>query len=85
MNLSVGGTIFFASALMTIARSGRIVPLRFYDDPSLLTPVGVTIELLRHQSQTTNRPVSEAADQIEEHFLLDGPARFGFELVRGME
>jgi hypothetical protein len=82
MRLNVGGSSFLASALMSIARTGRLMRFSFYDDPALLTPIGVTIELLSHQANRKNRPAAEVAGEIERHFLVDGPARFGFELRR---
>lgn len=82
MRLDVGGSSFLASALMSIARTGRFMRFSFYDDPGLLTPIGVTIELLRHQANRKNRPAAEVAGEIERHFLVDGPARFGFEIRR---
>jgi hypothetical protein len=82
LRFSVSGASFLATALVSIARSGRLMRLSFYDDPGLLTPIGLTIELLRHQSNHRNYGASESADEIERHFLLDGPARFGFEIGR---
>jgi hypothetical protein len=82
MRLDVGGSSFLASSLMTIARTGRLMRFSFYDDPGLLTPIGVTIELLRHQANRKNQSAVEVAGEIERHFLVDGPARFGFEISR---
>jgi hypothetical protein len=82
MRLDVAGSSFLASSLLSITRTGRLMRFSFYDDPGLLTPIGVTIELLRHQANRKNRPAAEVAGEIERHFLVDGPARFGFELRR---
>jgi len=82
MSKNVAGASLFASTLLSIAREGRVMPLRFYDDPPSLTPIGVAIELLRFQAKTDDTGMSRIADEIEGHFILDGPARFGFELSR---
>jgi hypothetical protein len=79
---SPGEVNLVASTLMAIARQERIMPLRFYDEPELLRPVGICIELLRHQAKRDNHAIAPIADAIEGHFILDGPARFGFQLTR---
>ena len=71
-----------ASTLLRIARQGRVMPLAFYDNPSLLAPVGLCIELLRYQAKRKDPSIIAIADAIEGHFILDGPARFGFQLAR---
>jgi hypothetical protein len=82
MTREVGEASLVASTLMAIAREARVMPLSFYDDPYQLTPLGLTIALLRERSKVAGSAVSEIADEIEGHFILDGPARFGFQLAR---
>ena len=71
-----------ASTLLGIARQERVMPLAFYDDPILLAPVGLSIELLRYQAKRKDPSIISIADAIEGHFILDGPARFGFQIAR---
>ncbi len=82
MGRNVGETSLLATTLMSISRYGRVMSLSFYDKPDLITPVGVTVELLRLQSSRGDHLLSEVADTIEDHFILDSPARFGFQLAR---
>ena len=70
------------STLLGIARQGRVMPLAFYDEPTRLAPVGISIELLRYQAMRKDPSIQSIADDIEGHFILDGPARFGFQLTR---
>ena len=74
-----------ASTLLGMARQRRVMPLSFYDEPKLLATIGACIERMR-LSATANRPAMVSiADEIEGHFILDGPARFGFQLTRSRE
>lgn len=79
---NVAEASLMASTLLGIARQGRIMPLAFYDDPSLLAPIALSIELLRYQAKRIDSSLVDIADAIEGHFILDGPARFGFQLAR---
>ena len=78
----VGEASLLASTLLAITRQGRVMPLSFYDEPTLLSPIGLCIELLRHQAKNDDPSITSIADAIEGHFILDGPARFGFQLTR---
>ena len=82
MNRKASEVSLLATTLMSMSRHGRVMPFSFYDNPELLTPVGITIALLRLQSNAGDRSISEVADTIEDHFILDGPALFGFQLAR---
>lgn len=74
-----------ASTLVGIARQRRVMPLRFYDDPTLLAPIGVSIEMMRRSAIGNRAHMTALADEVEGHFILDGPARFGFQLTRTRE
>jgi hypothetical protein len=82
MSQKVGEASLLASTLLAITRQGRVMPLSFYDEPTLLRPIGLCIELLRHQAKIDDPSITPIADAIEGHFILDGPARFGFQLTR---